>query len=187
VTTILLIRHALTTVPEEEQTPDSILSEEGILQAEHLAQRLSQKGPFHIVYTSFYKRARETSQIIAKFQQAEIREVEVLNEIGVWTSPTQLHAPSKEPEKYQEELRIIKEAQVKALDFLEKIAKRHKNETIAVVAHGNMIRGIIAQALNAGVETVVRLRVSNSSISVLEYDDDGDYFRLILFNDTSHL
>jgi broad specificity phosphatase PhoE len=50
-----------------------------------------------------------------------------------------------------------------------------------------MIRGIISAALEAGIETVVRLKVNNASLSVLEYEEKGEFLRLTLFNDTSHL
>ncbi len=187
VTSILLIRHAYTGVPESRQKPETSLSKTGREQAEKLAKRIAQEYELEIVYSSFYKRARQTAEIIANPHHAEVRETENLNEIGVWTSPTQLHSPKLSPVEYHEELKLLAEAQKRAAKFLERLAERHENETVAVVTHGNMIRGIIAAALEAGVETVVRLRVNNASLSILEYEDRGRFFRLTLFNDTSHL
>ncbi|MEM2970208.1 MAG: histidine phosphatase family protein [Candidatus Bathyarchaeia archaeon] len=186
-TTILLIRHAYTGIPERRQKPESGLSKIGRIQAEKLAKRIANNYKLEVVYSSFYKRARETAEIIAEPHHAEVRETESLNEIGVWTSPTQLHSPKISPAEYKEELKILAAAQEKAVDFLKEVAEHHSDETIAVVTHGNMIRGIIAEALVAGVETVVRLKVNNASLSILEYDDKGEFFRLLLFNDTSHL
>jgi len=78
-------------------------------------------------------------------------------------------------------------AQEQVIKFLEYISKTHHGEKIPVVTHGNVIRGIIAEALGAGVETVVRLKVDLASLSILEYEEEENYFRLSLFNDTSHL
>jgi len=185
--TILLIRHAYTGMPERKQKPDSALSKKGEIQAKKLATKIAQNYKFEVVYSSFYKRARQTAEVIADLHHAEVRETENLNEIGVWTSPTQLHSPKLSPAEYREELKVLAEAQSKAVEFLKDVSERHTDETVAVVTHGNMIRGIIAAALVAGVETVVRLKVNNASLSILEYEENGEFFRLTLFNDTSHL
>lgn len=185
--TILVIRHAYTGMPESKQKPDSSLSKTGKDQAEKLALRLAKEYKLHVVYSSFYRRARQTAEIISGKFHAEVIENDRLNEIGVWTSPTQLHSPKISPKEYEEELMILKQAQEKAVDFLRHVSDRHPKETIAVVTHGNMIRGIISAALEAGIETVVRLKVNNASLSVLEYEEKGEFLRLTLFNDTSHL
>jgi len=186
VTTIFLIRHAYTGVKEQLQEPDSPLSKEGKLQAEKLAKRLRRR-KIHVVYASEYKRAIETAGILAETFKAKVKVHKALNEIGVWTSPTQLHSPTSSPREYEEELGIIHRAQEQAIGFLETLSHTHSGEKVVVVTHGNIIRGIIAEALKAGVETVVRMKVSNASFSILEHEERGDFFRLILFNDTSHL
>lgn len=186
-TTIFLIRHAYTGIKEHLQEPDTPLSKEGRTQAEKLAKRLKKFRSVRVVYASEYKRAIETAQILAKNLKAQVKIHKALNEIGVWSSPTQLHSPTSSPREYEEELGLIHRAQEKAVEFLETLSHAHSGQKVAVVTHGNIIRGIIAEALKAGVETVVRMRVNNASLSILEHDERGDYFRLTLFNDTSHL
>lgn len=188
VTKLLLIRHAHTGVAENLQKPATPLSEEGKIQAQKLATRLVDFGDkIHILYTSQYTRAVETAQILARPLNSEIKKTKTLNEIGVWTSPTQLHSPKISPEKYEQELGVLHRAQDQALEFLKVASLAHSGEALGVVTHGNIIRGIIAQSMQAGVETVVRLKVNNASLSTLEYDKGGEFFRLSLFNDTSHL
>jgi len=189
VTTIYLIRHAYTGIPEPEQLPDTPLSSIGREQAEKTAERLSKEiVKADVVYASTFLRAIQTAQIIARqLKEAQIKKHKTLDEIGVWTSPTQLHSPHISPREYEEELGILHRAQEQVIKFLEYISKTHHGEKIPVVTHGNVIRGIIAEALGAGVETVVRLKVDLASLSILEYEEEENYFRLSLFNDTSHL
>lgn len=188
-TKILLIRHAYTGVKEKLQGPQTPISTEGKLQAKKLALRLTiTEKKIHIFYTSTYKRAIETANIIsAEFANSKIKKTPNLNEIGVWTSPTQLHSPKISPQKYEEELGILHRAQDMAIQFLKSVSFEHVGEAVGVVTHGNIIRGIISQSLGAGVETVVRLKVNNASLSILEYDQASEFFRLSLFNDISHL
>lgn len=185
-TTIFLIRHAYTGIKEHLQQPDTPLSRGGQKQSEKLVKRL-RRYKVKAVYTSEYQRAIETAKILAKNFGVQVKAHKALNEIGVWASPTQLHSPTFSPREYEEELGIIHRAQEQAFGFLESISHANSGGKIIVVAHGNIIRGIIAEALKAGVETVVRMTVSNASLSILEHEVKGDYFRLTLFNDTSHL
>ena len=189
ITKLFLIRHGTTGVTDSEQQPEHALSALGKEQVERLAQRLKRWGNCHLVYSSTFQRARESAAIIAKACGGTVQEDGRLNEIGVWTSPVQLHHPTKSPQEYQEAIRVLAMAQEKAVEFLTQIALHHPQEVIAVVCHGNIIRGIIAEALSAGVETVVRLAVDNASLSILEFEagEGKPYFRLSLFNDTSHL
>ena len=188
VTRLHLIRHAYTGVKERLQKPTTSISAEGKIQAQKLAAKLLEtENKIHIIYSSKLKRAVETAQIIAGVFNSKIKKTKTLNEIGVWTSPTQLHSPKTSPEKYEEELGLLHRAQDMAVEFLRAVSFEHLGEDVGVVTHGNIIRGIIAEALGAGVETVVRLTVNNASLSILEYDNLGEFFRLSLFNDTSHL
>lgn len=188
ITRLLLIRHAYTGVKENLQKPTTPLSELGRVQTQKLAARLvNLEKKIHIFYSSNYKRSFETAQILASVFNSKIKKTATLNEIGVWTSPTQLHSPKLSPEIYEEELGLLHRAQDMAVQFLRAVSDQHAGEVVGVVTHGNIIRGIIAQSLGAGVETVVRLTVNNASLSILEYDHKGEFFRLSLFNDTSHL
>lgn len=188
VTKLFLIRHAYTGIREARQKPATPLSAVGRIQTQKLAARLAgSENKIHIFYTSTYARAVETTQILAQVLGSAIKKTATLNEIGVWTSPTQLHSPKISPKKYEGELGILHRAQDRAIQFLKVVSFEHAGEVVGVVTHGNIIRGIIAQSLGAGVETVVRLKVDNTSLSILEYDQKGEFFRLSLFNDTSHL
>ena len=188
VTRLLVIRHALTEIKENLQKPATPLSDEGRFQTQRLAARLAAtETKIHIFYSSQYARAAQTAKILAAKFDAKVKKTADLNEIGVATSPTQLHSPKISPQKYEEELGLLHRAQDKAIEFLRTVSFEHVGEAVGVVAHGNIIRGIIAESLGAGVETVVRLKVNNASLSILEYDKGGEFFRLSLFNDTSHL
>ena len=124
-TTIYLIRHAYTSVKESDQLPDTPLSSVGKEQAGKVAKRLSKEiSQADIIYSSTFLRALQTAQVIAGEFGAEIKKHKTLDEIGVWTSPTQLHSPHLSPREYEEELGILHRAQEQVITFLELTAGR---------------------------------------------------------------
>lgn len=190
VTKLFLVRHGQTGIAEIDQKPDDPLSESGQAQVKRTAHRLQAMSHFAVIYSSTMERARQSAQIIAKITSYDkISQDARLNEIGAWSSPTQLHNPQESPERYEEALILLRKAETQAVAFLEEIAQKHRGKEMIIVCHGNIIRAMISRAIKASVETTVRLAVDNGSISLLEYDDQAQepFFRLRLFNDAGHL
>ena len=181
----LLIRHGETEIEERAQKPENALSEKGILQACQTGERLK-SFPLEHLYTSPYKRAWQTAGLVAKAYSAPLVPMkdQRLTEIGLWINPVDLLDDTSE--EYKKGLAILNEAQKGVGELLQELKEKHKDETVAIVCHGNLIRAILGYALKMNLETVVRLKVGLASISVLEWDNEG-YFRLSLFNDTCHL
>lgn len=189
VTKLLLIRHGLTNIPELEQQDTDALSEIGTGQIKKLSERLQGIMPISHIYCSNYKRAVQSAELIAKGTKSAITIDKRFHEIGIWLSPTQLHNPNSSPMHYDQAIKFLTRARETAMIYLREISKRHLGETIVLVSHGNIIRAITAAAIAAGVETTVRLKVDNASLTILEYDANGikPFFTLTLFNDISHL
>ena len=188
-TKLYLVRHGRTTVPDAAQRPPDPLSDLGIRQITSIAKRLKTLKDIDLLYSSEMTRAIQSGEIIAQTLGISLHHSPLLNELETWTSPTKLHDPATSPQAYHHALAVLEKAQEKAVNYLEHISKDHAGKTIIVVSHGNIIRAIIANAIHAGVESMVRLNCSNASLSLLEYDSDATkpFFRLSLFNDISHL
>lgn len=184
-TTFLLIRHGETGVEEKAQKPSDFLSEEGIGQVKKLAKKVEH---FSIkrVYTSPYQRALQTAKMIASVYAPPLVPImdDRLVEIGLWVNPLDLRDDTSE--EYTKGFAVLSEAQEKVGELLRELRKRHKDEVVALVCHGNLIRAIVGYVLKMNLESIVRLKVDLASLSILEWADEG-YFRLTLFNDISHL
>lgn len=184
-TTFLLIRHGETGIEEKRQKPEDFLSEEGIGQVKKLAKKVKH---FSIksVYASPYQRAFQTAKMIASAYVLPLVSVtdDRLAEIGLWVNPSDLYDDTSS--EYKKGFAILGEAQKGVGELLRELRERHKDEVIALVCHGNIIRGILGYALKMNLETVVRLKVDLASLSILEWTDEG-YFRLSLFNCIGHL
>lgn len=186
--TFFLVRHGYTQVPEQDQTPDTPLSEIGIRQATQLAERVADMSIDHI-YTSPFHRALETASIVNLKLNVPIDTEERLKEISLWLSPSDLHNQARR--RYQKEISMLRHTKIQIHKLLDEIINHpddtHKN--ILLVSHGNLIRAILAFTLKMDLETVVRLNIGNASLTILKWESFAPepFFRLDRFNDTSHL
>lgn len=188
-TKLYLVRHGRTNVPDAAQVPPDPLSDLGRKQITALAKRLKAFNDIELIISSQILRAKQSAEIIGQSLGQTVQHTDLLNELEIWTSPTELHDPATSPQKYHHALSVLTQAEGHAINFLEHISANHAGKTILIVSHGNIIRAIIANAIHAGIETTVRLNCSNASLSLLEYDSEATkpFFRLSLFNDVSHL
>jgi broad specificity phosphatase PhoE len=67
----------------------------------------------------------------------------------------------------------------------DRVVKEHRDEDIAIVAHGGVVRQIIAYIL--GLKNYKKLRVYNASISEIFYNPEKRGFFLLSFNSVAHL
>lgn len=65
------------------------------------------------------------------------------------------------------------------------IVKKYRGKDVAVVAHGGVVRQIVAHVI--GLKDYKRLRIYNASLSEVFYDSKRDAFFLLLLNSVSHL
>ena len=175
-TTILLIRHGNTGITDREQKPEDPLSPEGREEVEALAESLKNVS-IKAFYSSPYRRASGTAEILAKGQKVEVDSR--LREIPLWASPKDL----LEDERRLELTKILVEAQEGIEGVLENIEENHGGETVALVCHGNIIRATLGLTLEMSLETVVRLETTTASLTVIRTGREG--YRLRLFNGKS--
>ena len=75
--------------------------------------------------------------------------------------------------------------------FLKKVATKHPDGRILVVSHAGPIRAILSVLLNLKQNFFWKFKISNTSLTIIEYDGlkelpDSDAF-IVTVNDTYHL
>ncbi len=198
---LYLIRHGLTEWNNTRRLQghtDVPLSEEGIKQANLIAERLS-KVELNAVWSSDLNRARITAEIIAEAHSIEVRSTQLLREtmLGEWEGLTQedIIARGDEPKlkAYHldpmanrppggEPLECVWSRIIEARD---QIISSCPEGSVAVVGHGGSLRVFLCDALGLDVSGLRRIWLDNVSLSMLEYWESGSWVRLV--NDTCHL
>lgn len=185
-TTLLLIRHGENDFVGKRlagRLPGVHLNERGQQQAQVLAQALA-RAPLKAIYSSPLERARETAAPLAQVLGLEVIIEPGLNEIdvGQWqgryirqlrrlkawkavqTQPSAFRFPQGE---------TFAEAQIRAVDALQRIAERHPEEAVACFSHADVIRLVTAYFLNMPLDSFQRLGADTASITVVHLGKDG--------------
>jgi broad specificity phosphatase PhoE len=80
---------------------------------------------------------------------------------------------------------VLAEMRDRVIPAFDRIVHRHRDETVAIVAHGGVNRAIILTALGCPLSSFWRIRQDNAGINLLEFE--GDRGRLVTMNETWHL
>src|SRR5947209_10768065 len=183
-TTFLLIRHGETDAVGKllmGWMPGWHLNANGMRQAERLALKLS-KFPVRAVYTSPLERAVETARTIAvRFNLTE-QTVEELGEmhLGGWQGMTFDALDSREDWKRFNAFRsaqrcpdgeLMVETQTRMVGQLERLRRRHPDQTVAIVSHSDLLRSLDAFFIGIPLDFLLRLEISPASITILELSD----------------
>lgn len=193
-TRFLLIRHATTSAVGKHLTgrmPGMQLNEEGEMQAQLLAQRLSVL-PLAAIYSSPVERALQTAELIAKVLQLQTIASDDFLELdfGSWSGASfeTLSADQQFQRfnSFRSHTRIpggesMLEAQLRMVRGLQKLCVQHRDETVAVVSHSDMIKSAVAYYAGIPLDLFQRIEISPASVSALEiYDETA---RILLVND----
>lgn len=149
-TIVFFVRHGdRIYVPELKDAghviPGPCLNEKGRKQAKDVAKKLLRlKGQIDIMYCSKMTRAIETAEEISKtikLKPHEIKELSEFNGTNVWRR--KLHTWS-----FWKNYLLHRES-MKALD---KILEKNKGKAILIVAHGNIIKGLVFKKLGIPIK-----------------------------------
>ncbi len=181
---ILLIRHGITDYNRKGRIQgqlDMPLSDQGRRQAQELAQRFK-PGQIQAIYSSDLSRAKETAEIIARAIKLPVEEYRPdLREIcfGHW----QGHTMAEVAQLYPEELALWRADQTysaphggesfaqmteRGWKAVQEIAASHPGQTVAVVAHGGLIKGILCMANSMDLSQRSQLVLDNASYTTIE-------------------
>jgi probable phosphomutase (TIGR03848 family) len=197
-TTLVLVRHATTAATGKKLGGRTAagLDESGRAQAEAVAQRLGDV-PLKAVYASPLPRTLETAAAVAAVQGLDVVEDEGLLEVeyGRWTDralkpltrtklwpviqarPSLVRFPEGE---------TIRGMQLRAVDAVEALVRRHPRQAIAAVTHADVIKALVAFYLGLPLDLFQRLVISPASATVLALGD-GTQPALLRFNDDGPL
>lgn len=191
------------------QSPDSPLSEEGVEQAERIAERVS-KLSFDVLISSPFRRAKETTDVIAKatqktpeYSELFVERIKPTSINGKPHTDEEANKAWREWEKslYTPELRIedgenftdLLNRADRALEFL----TNRQEKSLVVVTHGYFLRTLVARVLLGDSLTSeafrsfqTHARHENTGLTVLRYHDgfeEEPKWRLWIYNDHAHL
>lgn len=169
------------------------LSAVGIAQAKRVALRLKEE-TFDYVYSSDLARASDTAKEIAKFHPAvpvefatDLREKylgewqgKTKTELGISKTTSVAAITPKDGETTEELFN-------RAERFLDKVLRKHLNETILLVGHNGINKALIAVITNEPPETIHSMEnLHNTSICIYEIDESKNH-KVHLFNCKKHL
>lgn len=184
-TTFYIIRHGNTNAGNmiSGRTPGFHLSENGRMQAEQLAERLSHIG-FDAIYASPMERTQETASYLARKTDKKVETLESLIEVdfGRWTGKSFDELESDKVWKLFHTFRSgtpvpggesMVDVQTRMIAEIDRLRHKHPQQTVAIVSHGDPIRCVIAYYAGIPLEMMLRINISTASVSIIEVEDWG--------------
>lgn len=202
-TKIIYIRHGQTEWNVQgryQGQTDVALSPLGVRQAEALAEFFP-LDHLDAIYASDLSRAMTTAETIARRFSLAVQPRKDLRELhfGDWegcsipaiaeTWPHLVddlfHHPDRCAIPHGE---TFPQLQERATACIAELCNAHENQTIAVVAHGAILRTLLCAALHIDLRYVWTIRQFNTAVSIVRYENDGEGWPTIeLLNSTAHL
>jgi probable phosphomutase (TIGR03848 family) len=195
---LLLIRHATTAATGKRLggRTETELDANGRAQAEAAGQRLAEV-PLKAVYASPLARTRQTAELVAAPHRVPVTEDDGLLEVeyGRWTDrplkplfrtklwpviqarPSLVRFPDGE---------TIRGMQLRAVDAVERIVGRHRDDVVGVVTHADVIKAVVAFYVGQPLDLFQRLHVAPASVTALQLSPGGQPV-LLRFNDDGPL
>ena len=199
-TKIIFVRHGQTewnVLGRYQGQTDIALSPLGIEQAEKLAAHFP-VDKVEAVYSSDLVRAMTTARCVADLFGLTVEPRPELRELnfGDWEGLTYDEIVAKWPDalnnffQHPDVLEIphgesFPKLRERALDAVEKIVACHPNQTVAVFAHGAILRTILTAALHMDLKYVWNIRQFNTAVNIVTYTEHGTTVELL--NGTGHL
>lgn len=184
---LFIVRHGQSTFNVEGRLPGQMegvaLTDEGHRQAYRAAVSLSGV-PLSAVISSPLERALDTAKAIAKGGALEIHlEPDLMDtNIGRWTgqkiddikkSDPAWTAFVEHPDQPPEGVESLAQVQARAVAVVERIlANPALGQFIAVVAHADVVKVILAHYMRVHLDTLRHMYIGNASISALAFHED---------------
>ncbi len=200
-TKVIFIRHGQTewNVSGRYQGQSDVhLTAEGRQQAVKLAENFPVE-ELAAVYASDLNRAMVTAETIAAKFNLPVQPEAAFRELsfGQWEGLTYQQIVAQWEEamanfmQHPDILEIpggesFPAVQKRALARLTELVEQHDGQTIAIVAHGAVLRTILAAALHMPLQYLWSIRQFNTAVNIVCYDRGGNPI-VELLNSTSHL
>jgi alpha-ribazole phosphatase len=200
-TKVIFIRHGQTewnVTGRYQGQSDVQLSEEGCQQAVKLAENFP-VDRVDAIYASDLQRAMVTAETIAKQFGLPVQAEPAFRELsfGEWEGLTYQQIVDKWEDamanflQHPDILEIpggesFPAVQKRAVTRLNELVKEHDGQTIVVVAHGAVLRTLLAAALHMPLQYLWSIRQFNTAVNIVRYDADANP-TVELLNSTAHL
>ena len=161
---------------------DVELSQSGREQCARLAAALA-SAPVAAVVSSPLRRALETADAIARPHGLEVVVLDGLRELdfGELEGKTYDEIAASRPELYRrwmtEPTRVrfpggesYADLEARATDAVSKLREEHDGRTVVAVAHGGVVRAVVARALGLPADRIFRLSVDFASVTRVAWD-----------------
>lgn len=199
---LLLIRHGQSngnTRKIIQGWGDAELTEEGLRQAECVAERLATRRGISALYSSPLKRAQQTAQAIGRrlslqpILRSDLREIHFGDVDGLTVDEFKDRYPhlySEWEERKNSDFRwpggeSREEFWSRVVGAMEKIVTAHASEDIVVVAHSGAIGCYLSHALTGHPRRWVDYQMDNCALTELEINHRA--IQLVVHNDREHL
>jgi probable phosphomutase (TIGR03848 family) len=185
-TTFFFVRHGVTTHTGHKLSgwmPGIHLSEEGLAQAEAVAEQLAEV-PFQAIYSSPIERTMETARAIAARRELGIETAPGLGEVRygkwsnrsfkslartkLWTTVQRWPSAARFPDGES-----LREVQFRAVDEVERLRAKHPRKLVCCVSHADVIKLVAAHYLGLHIDLFQRIDISPASVSVVALTDNG--------------
>jgi probable phosphoglycerate mutase len=165
------------------RTPGIGLSERGRAEIAVVAERLAGE-KIAALYASPMQRTKETAEILSRRLDLPIgyREDVIELDFGEWTGLTFDQVRAHDGWEAWRSCRSIaavpggesmRHVQDRAVGALLDLHRTHRDGTVVVVSHGDVIRAALLFALGMPIDAYSRLEVGLASISTIRVDDTG--------------
>jgi broad specificity phosphatase PhoE len=177
------------------RTPGVGLSARGRLEIAAVADRLADE-KIDALYASPLQRTRETAEILAARFDLPIEYRDDLLELdfGEWTGLTFDAVRADERWRLWTTCRSIasvpggesmREVQARAVRALFELRQAHRDGTVLIVSHGDVIRAALLFALGMPLDFYSRIEIAIASLNTIHIDDSG--IRVLAVNERPRL
>lgn len=199
---IIFVRHGQTKwnlAGRYQGQTDTELSSLGFAQACCLAKHFPLQEKISAIYSSDLTRAAQTAEVLARSFACEMHLRQALRELnfGRWEGLTrqQMEAewpelatrffvcPEKETPPEGESFSCVQKRAMAEIKGLQERWRGNKN--IVVVAHGAVLRAVLAACLHIPLKYVWSIRQDNTAVSIVRFEPENCYVELL--NGTAHL
>jgi len=189
-TTVLLARHGVTAHTLDKRfsgrSTDLPLAENGVRQAQALAQELLERGRVDALVSSPVRRARDTAEIVgaALGLPIELDEGFAEAEFGEWDGHTFAEVRSRWPQQLEAWLSSTDIAPPGGESFSEvrdrvdvarrALLERYAGQRVLVISHVTPIKTMVGLAIDAPLGSLFRMHMAPCSLTTLQWWNDGN-------------
>jgi alpha-ribazole phosphatase len=171
---------------------DVEMTDVGIMQMEHLAERLRLVN-ISAIYSSDLKRSFRGAHIIARYHDAPLHTLPELREMhfGDWEGMTLTEIRERFPDELEKrktdlvnyqnpgEGESIENLSERVMNCFKGILKDQKGNDIVVVGHGAVNRVILCHALDLDLNRMFKIHQDYGCLNIIDYFPDSTLVRMI--------